>query len=238
MAAALKFKETLVQRPIKMNRWLYKTGTEERSSVGNNNVVSKNTGAELTVLVVNASSAMAKEMSVLLTDAIPGCSITFAPSIELASWILSRKKIGLVISSPILPDGGISRLQFQLSKMAEPPDLVVVGDNRMSKHELTFGSRYRIAAKRTVPSSTASEIPKIIRRDAAQDASRIRDLGSDIRNDINNPLQEIVTMVFIAKASGALTESTASALSAIEGAAKSLSSVVQGIEDRITNVVG
>ncbi len=204
----------------------------------NKNAVSESAGTELTVLVVNASSAMAKEMSVLLTDAIPGCSITFAPSIELASWILSRKKIGLVISSPILPDGGISRLQFQLSKMSEPPDLVVVGDNRMSKQELTFGSRYRVAAKRVAAAGGLEvQTPKIIRRDASQSDARIKTLGSDIRNDINNPLQEIVTMVFIAKASGALTESTASALSAIEGAAKSLSSVVQGIEERITDVV-
>ena len=230
MVAALKFRDSTV----KMNRWLYKTGEEERIPVSSHNVVSAAPGTELTVLVVNASTAMAKEMSVLLTDAIPGCSITFAPSIELASWILSRKRVGLVISSPILPDGGISRLQFQLNKMQEPPDLVVVGDNKLSKQELTFGSRYKVASHRAVPTE---QFPKIVRKELPADLSRIKELGSDIRNDINNPLQEIVTMVFIAKSSGALTESTASALGAIEGAAKNLAGVVQKIEQRITDVV-
>lgn len=227
MKAALKFRDSTVT----MNRWSYRTGMEEVARRSSQNVVSEAMNAELTVLVVNSSTAMAKEMTMLLTNAIPGCSITFAPSIELASWILARKKVGLVVSSPMLPDGGIARLQFQLSKMSEPPDLVVVGDRSLSQQEITFGSRYRMAAHRSVSAQHA--FPRIVRREPPRQVSKIKELGSDIRNDINNPLQEIVTMVFIAKNSGELSNSTASALGAIEGAARSLASVVQGIEQRI-----
>jgi len=232
MVAALKFRPAT----LPLNRWSYMTGLATRSAVNHMQKVRPNDAAELTVLVVNSSTAMAKEMSVLLTSAMPGCSITFAPSLELASWILSRKKIGLVVSSPILPDGGIARLQFQLSRMSEPPDLVVVGDNSLSQQEITFGSKYRMASHRSVSANQNS--PLIVRRPPVNEDVRIKELGSDLRNDMNNPLQEIVTMVFIAKNSGALSESTNTALGAIEGAAKNLANVVQGLERRIQDVVG
>ena len=229
MVTALKFKHSTV----KMNRWRYSTGSERRTPAPIRTSSVTDAPNDLTVLVVNASAEMAREMSVLLSKAIPGCSITFAPSIELASWILSRKRIGLVISSPVLPDGGIARLKLQLSRIAEPPDLVVVGDRDLEKTEVDLGAGYRIASSRAIKTDTTLPLPRIVRREQAS----IQALGSDIRNDINNPLQEIVTMVFVAKNAGELSPATTSALSAIEGAAKNLAGVVQGIEERISNVV-
>lgn len=233
MVTALKFKHSTV----KMNRWRYSTGSESRAPAPIRTSSVTDAPNDLTVLVVNASAEMAREMSVLLSKALPGCSITFAPSIELASWILSRKKIGLVISSPVLPDGGIARLKLQLSRIAEPPDLVVVGDKELRQSEVDLGSAYRIASSRAIKTGSAAAYPRIVRRESARDDAPIKALGSDIRNDINNPLQEIVTMVFVAKTAGELSSATASALTAIEGAAKNLAGVVQGIEERISNVV-
>lgn len=55
--------------------------------------------SEVNVLVINDSQDMAKEMSMQLTLALPGCSITYAPTIELAKWILGRRSINLVVSA-------------------------------------------------------------------------------------------------------------------------------------------
>ena len=64
----------------------------------------------------------------------------------------------------------------------------------------------------------------------------IKNLGADIRNDLNNPLQEIVAMVFVAKATEE-SATTNNALEAIDKAAQNLASVVKGLEDKIRGLV-
>ncbi len=197
---------------------------------------------ECTVLVVNASQEMAKEMTMQLTLAIPACSIMYAPTIELARWILTRRKIDLVVSSAILPDGNIIKLKETFSKMATPPDVVVVGPLTAQNAKMLDSLGYQLeevkrlgkvalaSSPRTVPS-----IPVINRPPLNQ---AIRSLGADLRNDLNNPLQEIVAMVFVAQSGGVVSPSTTQALEAIDRAAKNMAHVVKALEDKIAHAVG
>jgi signal transduction histidine kinase len=65
----------------------------------------------------------------------------------------------------------------------------------------------------------------------------LSELGADIRNDLNNPLQEIVAMAFVAQAAGELSPVAEQALDAIENAAMNLSQVVNALEGKIRGVM-
>jgi hypothetical protein len=194
------------------------------------------------VLVINDGQEMAKEITLQLTLSFPGCAITYAPTIELARWILARRKVSLIVSSPVLPDGGIGRLRDSLQKLQSPPDVVVVGDMALKSAELFGQSGYEFAAvRRLAPKAephartTKSSIPAS--KPLRPVDSKIRSLGADLRNDLNNPLQEIVAMVFVAQATGALSESTGQALEAIDRAAKNMAQVVSKLEQKMLDVV-
>jgi hypothetical protein len=209
------------------------------------------------VLVINSGTEMAKEMTMQITLAMPGCSIMYAPSIELAKWILGRRKIDLVVSSPILPDGGVQRLRSTLEQLDVPPDIVVVGSLSVRNAEMIDGRVYEFATWRRIgtkpedprqqlllppnrPESPArvprlQSVPK--QTLAEKVAEPIQTLGADLRNDLNNPLQEIVAMVFVARATGDATPQTVQALDAIDRAAKNMASVVKGLEGKIRDAV-
>ena len=108
--------------------------------------------------------------------------------------------------------------------MEHPPDVVVVGDLTARSAE-TFGSLgYRLSATHRLGTQA---------QDSSQVQRAIRSLGADLRNDLNNPLQEIVAMVFVAQAGGEAAATTRQALAAIDGAAKNLAKVVGGLEEKI-----
>ena len=174
------------------------------------------------VLVINASHEMAKEITSQLAINIPGCSIIYAPTIEIAKWILKRRNIDLLVSSTILPDGNISKLEPTLDSITNPPNLVVVG--KLKQQNIINNSNYKI-----------SNLKKI--EEEKKNKTQIKLLGEDIRNDLNNPLQEIVAMVFVAKASEKSNMDIDEALNAIEKAAKNMSKVVNTLEDKIDTVV-
>lgn len=184
---------------------------------------------EFVVLVVNAGLDMAKEITMQLTLHMPGCSIMYAPSLALAKWILKRRKIHLVVSNAILPDGSVTKLQSSLEQMPSPPDMIVVSQNAAIKPDLLENSGYQLKTQRTLPVAEQKG------PDSLNQA--VKTLGADLRNDLNNPLQEIVAMVFVAKATGDSSGNTDRALDAIDKAAKNLASVVSKIEDKIMNVV-
>lgn len=204
---------------------------------------------ECTALVINSSHEMAKEITLALTLEMPNCSIMYAPTIQLARWILFRRKIDLVVSSAILPDGNIALLSKTLERLESPPDIVVVGSARLKNRAILEGSSYLLNVTRKVkteqntpirltdvvvetqlnanPQSSSNELPLKIRR-----------LGADLRNDLNNPLQEIVAMVFVAQAGQSAAPATLQALEAIDRAAKGLAKVVKGLEEKILEAVG
>ena len=184
---------------------------------------------------------MAKEITLQLTLQIPGCAITYAPSVELARWILKRREIDLVVSCPILPDGSISKLRDVFESLPQPPDLVVVGDINLKNAEALGDLGYEHLSFRklgalphtekrlkAVPPVTSTAVPKL--------ASSIKSLGADLRNDLNNPLQEIVAMVFVAQATGK-SPTTEKALEAIDNAAKNMAKVVSSLEEKILAAV-
>ena len=198
---------------------------------------------EHTVLVINSSQEMAKEITLQLTLAIPACSIMYAPTIELAKWILSRRSIDLVVSSAILPDGNISRLNDLFATMKPAPDVVVVGDLSSKNTEIFRKSGYEFSEVRRLGAPEGPKInrvyPKVeVKPEGGTLQRSIKTLGADLRNDLNNPLQEIVAMVFVAQASGAASPTTGQALEAIDRAAKNMADVVKGLEDKIKRVVG
>jgi hypothetical protein len=197
---------------------------------------------QYTVLVINSSHSIAKEITIELTLQIPGCSIMYAPTIELARWLLNRRKIDLVVSCPLLPDGSISRLKETLHAMQQPPDLVVVGTLNAGSAEIMSDTRYEIAALRRLGGSDPAPIAPLSAQTDLHARERmkqtIKDLGADLRNDLNNPLQEIVAMVFVAQAGGTSSaEATGQALAAIDKAARNMATVVNKLEDKIMNAV-
>ena len=187
-----------------------------------------------TVLVINSSHEMAKEITTQLTRRLPNCSIMYAPTIEIARWLIKRRKIDLVVSSDLLPDGNISRLQKELEAAEYPPNLVVVGSNMDARNTaMLTSSSYEFAVIRRFrgeekPAPKPVQIPL---------EHQIKKLGADIRNDLNNPLQEIVAMVFVAQAGTELNATTQEALMAIDSAAKNMAKVVTKLEEKIRGAV-
>ncbi len=168
-----------------------------------------------------------------VTLQMPGCSIMYAPSIDIAKWILGRRKIDLVVSSAILPDGNITRLKSTLENMATPPDVVVVGHMNVRNVQIFGESGYEFLAIRRFEVKPGDAAPK----KEAGFHHKIKELGADIRNDLNNPLQEIVAMVFVAQTGLESSPATEQALRAIDNAAKNLARVVNGLEDKIRHAV-
>lgn len=188
------------------------------------------TGA--TVLVVNASQDTAQEITLELSRTLPGCSILFAPTLQLALWILKRRSIDIILSSAVLPDGPLSRLHESLECLSPPPELVILSDLTTTRAELGSHPGYRFVELRRVQSHTPYAPTPV-----TPNVTQISSLGADIRNDLNNPLQEIVAMAFVATSSDGLSPIAEEALSAIQRAATNMSSVVNSLEDKIRSVV-
>jgi len=189
---------------------------------------------DINVLVINSSHDMAKEITMQLTLAMPGCSITYAPTVAIASWILRKRKIHLIVSSPVLPDGGVKKLNKVLGILDPAPDLVVVGNINLKSAKIFGESGYEFASLRKF---SDADQPEEVDSESGLQAT-IKSLGADIRNDLNNPLQEIVAMVFVAQANGEVANGTDNALQAIGKAAKNMSSYVNGLERKIRSAVG
>ncbi|RIL08829.1 MAG: hypothetical protein DCC75_07970, partial [Proteobacteria bacterium] len=179
---------------------------------------------EFKVLVINSSQELAKEITMQLTLHLPGCSIMYAPTLELAKLILKKRVIDLVVSCPILVDGSISKLQEILKSSKSQPSLVVFGKAEESLAQLFSDADYRLNP------SVKSQPPV---------NQRIKSLGADLRNDLNNPLQEIVALLFVAKNKGNENAPIINqALDAIGKAAKNMAGVVKSIEERLLCAVG
>ena len=61
---------------------------------------------------------------------------------------------------------------------------------------------------------------------------KVSRLGADVRDALNNPLQEIVALVYVARHAPG-SQNTEKALNAIESAAKGMAGVVWGLEDQL-----
>jgi len=195
-----------------------------------NNEQKIQTGA--TVLVINASQDTAREITLELSRTLPGCSILFAPTLQLALWILKRRSIDIILSSATLPDGHLSKLHESLELMSPPPELVILSDLTATRADLGSHPGYRFVELRRVQSNKPyAPAP------ADTNSTQISSLGADIRNDLNNPLQEIVAMAFVATSSAGLSPVAEEALSAIQRAATNMSNVVNTLEDKIRSVV-
>jgi hypothetical protein len=183
---------------------------------------------------------MAKEMTLQLRLAVPSCEITFAPSIQLARSILLNASFHLVISSPILPDGSATSLSRSLADRENQPDLVVVGNAPIysAKNFEEVGYHLSTVRRRSVKALEETSFATQIALPLPEPTrDNLKTLGEDIRNDLNNPLQEIVTMVFVARTDSARSETTAQALEAIQKAATNMAEYVREIEGKIRQVV-
>ena len=184
-----------------------------------------------TVLVINASQSMAHEITLELSSTLPGSTILFAPTLSLALWILKRRQIDLILSSAVLPDGALATLHEFIELMSPPPELVVLSDLHRSRAELGSHPGYRFVELRRL---SARQAPGMEQEPITK---KISDLGANIRNDLNNPLQEIVAMAFVAHSSQGLSPMAEEALSAIQRAAGNMADVVNMLEDKIRVVV-
>jgi signal transduction histidine kinase len=191
-----------------------------------------------TVLVINASQEMAQEITVELSRTLPGCSILFAPTLHLALWMLKRRSIDIILSSATLPDGPLSKLHESLELLSPPPELVILSDLTTTRSELGSHPGYRFVELRRVP-SRQQQAPHVHQETSSPSraTSEISSLGANLRNDLNNPLQEIVAMAFVATSSQGLSPIAEEALSAIQRAASNMATVVNSLEDKIRSVV-
>jgi signal transduction histidine kinase len=174
---------------------------------------------------------MAHEITAELSGTLPGSTILFAPTLELAIWTLKRRNIDLILSTDRLPDGPLSRLHDFLESMSPPPELVVLSDVSSTRSQMSSHPGYRFVEVRRLRSRDEEGAAE------PQLNHSISQLGADLRNDLNNPLQEIVAMAFVAHASDGLSPTAEHALSAIQRAASNMESVVNNLEDKIRGVV-
>ncbi|MGA1191380.1 MAG: hypothetical protein ACO3XO_03760 [Bdellovibrionota bacterium] len=192
------------------------------------------------VLVINESAEMAGAITRQLLYTLPNASIMYSPTLELASWILKSREINLVISSEILPDGGPQKIQSILRTLKHPPDMLIVGRSVGTSITHLSNAGYHLVQRKQLAPTPLAEAP--VRSDLPRKTppieQRVSTLGADLRNDLNNPLQEIVTMAFVARQSDNQRELSDSALEAIERAARQLAGTVEGLEDRIRAAVG
>lgn len=189
------------------------------------------------VLILNSNQIMANEITAELKEALPDCSILYVPTIFLAKKIIKHGNYDLIISSPILPDGSVTNLQASLKELTRRPDLVVLGNlsvklkNELAECFVNSSGEYKST---TAPCKETNQQSKVQAK-----LARIRQLGADLRNDLNNPLQEIVTMLFVAQnlpnqdAEPGIKE----ALQAIERASQNMATVVKGLEGKISKAV-
>ena len=183
---------------------------------------------DLTVLVINASHDRAKEITMQLSITLPGAGMIYAPTVELAKWVLNRRRIDLIVADQILPDGNISKLAPTLEKLSNPPDLVVVGTLETPKE---FLKSYQFKKSRSLPSAASIETKSSADNNALD--KTLYHLGNDLRNDLNNPLQAIVAMLFVAQSNKGSSNLTDQALNAIETATSRMAQVVSGLEGKI-----
>ena len=189
---------------------------------------------EVKVLVINSCQKMAKEITLELMQSFVGAAITYAPTFTLAKLILNKRNFDVIVSSSRMPDGRVQTLQETLNSKENPPALVVIGDAKSAKGEMLGVSGYLFSSLRKIDQAA---IRQNIRVETASNLQKapdpIQNLGADLRNDLNNPLQEIVAMVYVARSQAASADVTQEALEAITRATKNLSSVVKGIEQKI-----
>jgi signal transduction histidine kinase len=134
--------------------------------------------------------------------------------------------------------------------MAPPPELVVISDLTSYRGDLGSHPGYRFVELRRVPRGAVSKatsgadgdrlsrVENLESEDSdSVGGTQVSALGADLRNDLNNPLQEIVAMAFVATSSDGLSPVAEEALNAIQRAASNMSSVVNSLEDKIRSVV-
>lgn len=191
---------------------------------------------DVTALVINASTEMARPMTSELSVALPGCAILFAPTLDLALWILKRRAIDLVVTSSVLPDGPLTKLHDFLEQLETPPELLIVGNLHEAPSTAHDTNNYRYVGIRRLGNAALSANQDVTPPDENL-AHAVSTLGADLRNDLNNPLQEIVAMAFVAQSSQGISPMAEQALSAIERAATGMASIVNSLEDKIRGVV-
>ncbi len=171
------------------------------------------------ILIINSSEEIAACMTEELEREFGLSTILYAPTLTLARWLLKKRRFDLVVTSPMLPDGSVASLRSSLHSFDNPPDLLVVGEHEKYTRDILKNSVYQLRASKSMQQQSRDQ--------------SIKSLGADLRNDFNNPLQEIVAMVFVAKVTDCLPAQSIQALNAIERAAKNMSDLVWKIEEKI-----
>ena len=194
-------------------------------SAANNSLEQPSEFSNLTVLVLNSNRDMANEIARQLIENVQGCQIVYAPTLGLGKLLLKRNNIDLVVSSPILPDGHITKLQPLLESLKQPPDVIVFGDDQYHSGLNLFDSpSYKFISVKNITSESS--------------ATPVGQVAQELRDALNNPLQEIVALIYVAHATEC-SAVTNQALIAIEKAAQRMAGIVWGIEERLyRNVVG
>jgi hypothetical protein len=178
----------------------------------------KKAASPFKILLINSCQKLAKDISTELSSKIPAANITFAPTITLAKIILNKIHFDIVVSSSFLPDGSCRLIEAFINSQ-ERKSLFFIIKNVSDVDGLI----------------SKLDLPSQIEKHGLE--HMIQDLGADIRNDINNPLQEIVSMLYVAKSENLSPEVASQALDAIGKAAGNLSSVVKQLEGKIRGVV-
>jgi hypothetical protein len=155
------------------------------------------------ILVIGADIKEADLIAHELKAYAPDCQIYYSPNLQLSASILSRKEIELVITNNLIAKDFSDQLEYLILRATSYPKLLVLDNLGESENSSGLNS----------------------------DHDPIAELGSDLRDKLNNYLQQIVSFVFAAQNSSG-RDSTA-ALSYIDKAARDMANTVSGIEDQI-----
>lgn len=181
-----------------------------------------------TVLVVGLEERLATPLIQNLKNQKDFGQILFAPTLGVAEWLLLKREVSIVISTAILADGQLKDLKKLLYRMAEIPSLIVIGSSEDVSQELS------VIKKRATPPYVHRKPHQL---DTPAVTQTIKVLGADLRNDLNNPLQEIVTMVYVAKMGSPDASAANEALGAIERAANQMATVVKSFEGKMESSI-
>jgi hypothetical protein len=183
------------------------------------------------ILVVNGDSVLASQVMVQLKQLGSSVIPLFVPSLKAAQLMLRRSSFDLIIGSAMLPDGPLTGLEQDLQKVKNPPPVIVV-DTIEEAAEVPLDQEYRFAKLRHIKRSLYQHDIEISQSLLTHDRyidSVLHEVSTDLRDKLNNPLQEIVAMVYVARNAPSETALVHSALQAIERAAQEMNGAVHSV---------
>jgi hypothetical protein len=191
-----------------------------------------NKSSNRTVLVLNNDARIAEAVTVQLLRLDPQISIIYAPTLTSAKVFLKGCPVSLIITEETLPDGSAYLLRSTLEESGQEPQLIILSQaHNFSGLPFEAVSPYRFARVQLI-GSTHSYNRGLTEASSNQCPTKThisalkRQIRAELKDSVNNPLQEILAMVYVARNCSETNALLNEALKAIETAAEKIASEV------------